>query len=78
MDFKGRVKEARLRAHLSQEALARRADLSLPGIAKIEQGGTTDPHFSTLSRLAQALDVNPLWLATGEEEESAAPLAVAR
>jgi transcriptional regulator with XRE-family HTH domain len=67
MSFGRRVKEARKRAELSQEALARRAGMSLPGVAKIEQGGVTDPHYSTLQKLAEALDVDPLWLVTGEE-----------
>lgn len=67
MSFGRRVQEARKRADISQETLARRADMSLQGIARIEQGGTTDPHFSTLRKLAEVLKVSPLWLATGEE-----------
>jgi transcriptional regulator with XRE-family HTH domain len=52
--------------------------MSLPGVAKIEQGGVTDPHYSTLQKLADALNVDPRWLITGEEvEEAAVPLAAA-
>lgn len=77
MSFGDRVKEARQRAQISQSALARRAEMSLQGVAKIEQGGVTDPHYSTLHRLAEALDVNPLWLATGAEEKEPVPLGEA-
>lgn len=74
MEFGDRVKEARQRAGISQSALAHRAEMSLQGVAKIEQGGVADPHYSTLQRLANALGVNPLWLVTGKEAEESAPL----
>ncbi len=77
MNFGDRVKEARQRAQISQSALARRAEMSLQGVAKIEQGGVADPHYSTLHRLAEALEVNPLWLATGVEEKEPVPLGEA-
>lgn len=69
MEFGDRVKEARQRAGISQSALAHRAEMSLQGVAKIEQGGVADPHYSTLQRLADALGVNPLWLVAGKEAE---------
>ncbi len=76
MTFGKRVKEARKRARISQEALARRADMSLRGVAKIEQGNVVDPHFSTLEKLAEVLGVDPLWLVTGDKaEELALPKA---
>jgi transcriptional regulator with XRE-family HTH domain len=77
MNFGDRVKEARQRAQISQSALARRAEMSLQGVAKIEQGGVADPHYSTLHRLAEALEVNPLWLAAGVEEKEPVPLGEA-
>lgn len=64
-----RIKAARKRAQLSQEALARRAGMSTNGVARIEQGGITDPHYSTLRKLAAVLGVSPHWLYTGEELE---------
>ena len=78
MSFGKRVQEARWRAGISQGTLARRADMSLQGIARIEQGNTSDPHFSTLRKLAGVLEVDPVWLATGEEVEEDRPLATAR
>ncbi len=77
MTFGDRVKEARRRARLSQAALAEKADMSLPGVAKIEQGGAVDPHWSTLSRLAEVLDVSPLWLIGEVSAETPAPKAPA-
>jgi transcriptional regulator with XRE-family HTH domain len=53
-----RIKEARKRARLSQEALARRAGMSTNGVARIEQGGIADPHYSTLVGIAGALGVS--------------------
>lgn len=52
-----RIKDARARAEISQETLARRANMSLTGLAQLEQGSRTDPHISTLSKIAEALDV---------------------
>ncbi len=75
MDVATRVKAARKRARLSQEDLARRADMSVTGVARIEQGGITDPHYSTLSGIAGALGMS-----VGEllEEPALAPKALAR
>jgi transcriptional regulator with XRE-family HTH domain len=42
---------------LSQEALARRADVSLNLVGKLELGIVTNPHYATLAGLARALDV---------------------
>jgi transcriptional regulator with XRE-family HTH domain len=52
-----RIRIARKQAGLSQEALARRADMSLNGMASIERGEIADPHISTLTRIADALGV---------------------
>jgi transcriptional regulator with XRE-family HTH domain len=49
-----RVEAARLRAGLSQRALARRAGLSQPTLHRIEQGDRT-PKMPELIALAQAL-----------------------
>ena len=58
MDIGARVKSKRKRAQLSQEALARRAGLSLNAIAQLEQGGRTDPHYSTLNKIANGLGIS--------------------
>jgi len=58
MDIGRRVKTARKRAQLSQDALARRAGISVSAVAQIEQGERTDPHYSTLSKLADGLGMS--------------------
>ncbi len=57
MDIGAQVKLARKQAQLSQEALARRAGMSLSAVRQIEQGGRTDPHYSTVSKIAAGLDM---------------------
>ena len=58
MDIGKEIRSARKKRGLTQEELARRANMSLNGLAQLEQGGRTDPHYSTLSKLAVALDVS--------------------
>ncbi len=58
MDIAGRVRTARKRAQLSQEALARLAGTSVGAVRMIEQRERTDPHYSTLEKLAGALDLS--------------------
>jgi transcriptional regulator with XRE-family HTH domain len=53
-----RIRIARKDAGLSQEALARRAGMSLNGMASIERGEISDPHISTLSNIAEGLGVS--------------------
>jgi transcriptional regulator with XRE-family HTH domain len=48
-----RIRQAREKAGLSQQALAERAGLSLRAITKIENGG--NPRLSTLQAIAKAL-----------------------
>ena len=57
-DIGTRIRDLRKDAELSQEALACRADLSLNGVALLEQGRQTDPRISTVHRLADALGVS--------------------
>jgi transcriptional regulator with XRE-family HTH domain len=52
------VRAARKRAGLSQEALARQADMSVSAITTIELGTRADPHYSSLRKIADALDVS--------------------
>ncbi len=75
MDLGGRVRAKRRELKLSQDALARRADVSLSLINQMERGLITDPHYSTLRRLASALDMSVSELV--EEEPTQAPLAQA-
>jgi transcriptional regulator with XRE-family HTH domain len=55
--LKDRIRELRKAQGLSQEKLARQADLSLNLIGRLEGGQVTDPHYSTLRGLARALGV---------------------
>jgi transcriptional regulator with XRE-family HTH domain len=52
-----RVRAGRKALHLSQEEVARRAGVSLNQVNRLERGEIVDPHFSTLSGLATALDM---------------------
>jgi transcriptional regulator with XRE-family HTH domain len=53
MNIGKRVAAARNMAGLSQEALARRADVSVSSIRHIEQGGRPDPQLSSLTKIAR-------------------------
>ena len=57
MSIGERVRTARKALRLSQEAVARRAGVSLNQVNRLERGEIIDPHFSTLSGLATALDM---------------------
>ncbi len=76
MDLGARIRAARRTRGLTQEELARRAGVSLNGVRALEQGGRTDPHFSTLSHLAGALDTSISEL-VGESPEHQRPKAQA-
>lgn len=52
------IKKYRLQKELSQEKLARLADLAFPTIAKIEAGATPDPRIETVKKIADALGVS--------------------
>jgi transcriptional regulator with XRE-family HTH domain len=56
-DLSTNVKTARASLGYTQERLARRADLSLNVVAKIELGLIQNPHLATVSALAEALGV---------------------
>ncbi len=43
---------------MSQEDLARRAEMSLRAFRSLERGEAVDPHYSTLSGIARALDIS--------------------
>ncbi len=51
------VKRLRIKKKLSQEKLARLADISYNTIVKIETGSTPNPGIKTISKIARALGV---------------------
>jgi|GEM_PF-2425116 len=55
--FGVRLKELRANAGMTQEALARAANVSLATVAKLERG-ETDPTWNTVRALAKALGVS--------------------
>ena len=58
MDISSRIRSARKALGISQESLARQADVSLSLINQLERGVITDPHYSSLSKIAAALNVS--------------------
>jgi transcriptional regulator with XRE-family HTH domain len=53
-----RLKDARIRRALTQEELAEKAGVNAATVARLERN-RTEPHMSTLRKLAKALDVDP-------------------
>jgi transcriptional regulator with XRE-family HTH domain len=53
-----KIRKYRLEKKLSQEKLARLADLAFPTIAKIESGETPNPTIDTVKKIAAALGVS--------------------
>jgi transcriptional regulator with XRE-family HTH domain len=53
-----RLKDLRVRRALTQEELAEKADVGTNTVARLERN-ETEPHMSTLRKLAQALGVDP-------------------
>ena len=70
MDFGSRIRAARRAAGLSQEELARRAGMSLKGMGDIERGDIEDPHYSSLSKIADGLGMS---IGALLEEDPASP-----
>ena len=56
-----KLKEVRIRRLLTQEELAEKAGLSASTVVNIERD-RSEPHFSTIRRLALALEVDPVSL----------------
>ena len=57
MEFHDMLRMLREKAGLSQEALARAANISVSAVSKLERGGI-DPSWSTVQALAKALGVD--------------------
>jgi transcriptional regulator with XRE-family HTH domain len=53
-----RLRDLRVRRALTQEELAEKADVGTNTVARLERN-ESDPHMSTLRKLAWALDVDP-------------------
>jgi transcriptional regulator with XRE-family HTH domain len=64
--FGALLREYRLAAGLTQDALAERAGLSVRGIADLERGARKFPHPATLDRLSDALGLSAVERATFE------------
>ena len=73
MDTGSRIKEARLRAGLTQKELADKVGVKFSAIHKYESGMVVNLKRETVNALAQALDVKASWLLCLEEEEEKAP-----
>jgi transcriptional regulator with XRE-family HTH domain len=52
------IKKYRSKQRLTQEGLARKANISYNTIIKLESSGITDPRMETLKKLAKALDIS--------------------
>jgi transcriptional regulator with XRE-family HTH domain len=52
------IKKYRNKLGLTQEALARKADISYNTIIKLESRGIIDPRMETLKKLADALGIS--------------------
>lgn len=67
-ELKDRLKWARRRAEISQESLASRAGVTKANISKLEAGLTVNCALDTLFLMADVLQVDPRWLATGKSQ----------
>ena len=52
------LKKYRKRLKLTQEGLARKADISYNTVIKLETGAIADPRMETLKKLAAALEIS--------------------
>jgi transcriptional regulator with XRE-family HTH domain len=52
------IKKYRQKRELTQEALARKADISYNTIIKLESKGIRDPRMGTLKKIADALGIS--------------------
>ncbi|OGF71745.1 MAG: hypothetical protein A3C80_02065 [Candidatus Ryanbacteria bacterium RIFCSPHIGHO2_02_FULL_45_43] len=57
-DIADNVRKARKKAGLSQDKLAREADVAYNTVVKIESGENKNPTIETLRNIAKALDVS--------------------
>ena len=62
VESKERIKELRTRLGLSQEQLSKKCKIAFSSISRWESGVTPTIKISSLMKIADACDVNPLWL----------------
>ena len=77
MALSDRLRRLRKEQGLSQEAVARRADIGLRAYGELERGIAKDPHLTTLEGIASALGTTVAELVGEESEVSAAGKASA-
>ena len=65
-----RLKEGRLEKKLSQQALAKLAEVHYSNLGKYERG-EANPSATVLNRIAQALELSPDFLINGTMEDKA-------
>jgi transcriptional regulator with XRE-family HTH domain len=73
-DLGSRLRSLRKARGLSQEAVARRADIGLRAYGDLERGRASDPHYSTLEGIAHALGMTVAELVGEEAVAVAGPL----
>jgi transcriptional regulator with XRE-family HTH domain len=73
MPLKDRLRELRIAAGLTQQALAVEAGLSVSNVVHIEWGKIPDPRASTIVALARALGCTPNDLLADTEPREAKP-----
>lgn len=66
------IREARKRAGLTQEKLAAKTRIRQGVISNLETGKILNPGFSTVLKLAKALEIAPEQLVFGSESQEAA------
>jgi transcriptional regulator with XRE-family HTH domain len=57
-DLAARLREARIRRDITQEALAAQAEIGLSTLRRIEQGQVVEPGFFTIKAIGQALGLS--------------------
>lgn len=67
MTFRQRLKQARENAQITQGALGGLVGVSKQEIARWEGG--REPALGTITKLAEALNVTPCWLAFGDQPD---------
>lgn len=71
MPLGDRIREARRRADLSQEALASKADVTVSALRKIEQGSVPNPQWLTIRSITRALGMSLDELSDKQDEPPA-------
>jgi|SRR5215217_1552645 transcriptional regulator with XRE-family HTH domain len=72
-DLSTNIRTARKARGLSQEAVARRADISLNLMGRIELGSVRNPHYTTIHGIARALGMTVDELVEGSPGKASAP-----